>query len=115
MKQIEKLVVGLLILKIASYLFGNFLVAASFKISSLEIADIGIQGLIQSQYIEPIQLLIRILLQFGLAVWIYFRVNGSRQSKWIWSLFSLCFGIYGVTVYFLKQLVDHKLYASNFE
>ena len=109
MKHIEQLILVLVCLGVMKYLIDTPFPTTFSTVYSSE----GVGITIQKQYIIPVQFLIRILLQIGLATWIYFRAVGTKKYKWIWSLFSLFFGIYGVIIYFLKQLVDGKNYKSN--
>ncbi len=59
--------------------------------------------------------IISVLVQVGVAVWLFIQAKRDRATSWVWGLFGLTFGISAAILYFLLRLVDEMKVKRSVE
>ncbi len=53
-----------------------------------------------------IRVILGLLVQIGVAIWLFLQATRDKSARWVWALFGLTFGISAAILYFLMQLVE---------
>jgi len=71
--------------------------------SGMPLVPIQIEDIVY--YHKYSDLLFTILVQLGLAIWVFILATKDRRQRWVWSFLSLALGVAGPILYFLS--LDH--------
>ncbi len=102
MKKIEVVAIVLIILWTVLLLTTSIL--SFISLASIYPPDEGASRLIEIG-VRQTQMMLYILVQFGVAIWLFIQAKRDRARSWLWGLFGLIFGIVAVVLYFLMQLI----------
>ena len=103
MKKIEVVAIALIILWTVLLLYSSIL-------SFISLADLYEPDKDASRFIDigvmTVQRILYVVVQFGVAIWLFIQAKRDRTRSWVWGLFGLIFGIVAVVLYFLMQLIE---------
>ncbi|MCK4820910.1 hypothetical protein KA005_34415, partial [bacterium] len=59
--------------------------------------------------------IVSVLVQVGVAVWLFIQAKRDRATSWVWGLFGLTFGISAAILYFLLGFIEEMKVKRNAE
>ncbi len=101
MKKYEKLIlliIGMFLLTRIGILLRDIMTVYYFGAEELTYLDSKILGTITS--------IITSLVNVGCGVWLFVESGRNKLTKWIWSIFGLLFGLFGIAIYYLVAIYN---------
>ena len=103
MKKIEKIAIILIVLWVLTLASNPVITIIMGRLySPQEFVNITFmqKGLLAARTI------LGLLVQIGIAVWLFMQAKRDKAARWVWALFGLTFGISAAILYFLLQLIE---------
>jgi len=112
MRNIEKIAIVLIVLwflALAPTPLITVIMAQIYGAEQISQMNLGLKTIIM------VSSFVGVLVNIGVAVWLYIQAKKDKNSPWVWCLFSLVFGIIAAVLYFLMQLIEQLKQKDTFK